>query len=139
MLSTLIHDLVPKQIERLSQHKFQWLSFPEVLETRFEQDIAAYRTGRLGAEGLIAIGFFNLFLFANYFLLHTVSLHAVLVRSCLLTPVALAGCLTIRLNPGRAYREMSIAATTCWICYMHLYLELSDLAMGPAYAQVGVI
>jgi diguanylate cyclase (GGDEF)-like protein len=136
---TPIHDLVPRQIERLSLRKFEWLSFPEVLETRFEQDIAAYRAGRLWTEGLIAIGFFNLFLFANYFLLHKVSLHAVLVRTCLITPVALVVNFTMRLNPGRMYREMSIAVGACWICYTHLYLELSPTAMGPAYAQVGVI
>jgi diguanylate cyclase (GGDEF)-like protein len=139
MPSTPIYDLVPKQIERLLQRKFQWLPFPEVLETRFEQDMAAYRTGRQWAEGLLAIGFFNLFLFANYLLLHTVSLHAVLLRSCLITPVALAVNFTMRLSPGRVYRDTSIAVATCWICYLHLYLELSDLAMGPAYAQVGVI
>ena len=72
MLSTSIYDLVSEQIEQLSLRSFHWLSFPEPLERRFEQETSAYRSARLWIEGLVAIGFFNLFLFANHFLLNTV-------------------------------------------------------------------
>jgi diguanylate cyclase (GGDEF)-like protein len=139
MASTSIHDLVPQQIEKLSLGKIQWLSFPEPLESRFEQDICAYRSARLWIEGLVAIGFFNLFLLANHLLLHTISWHAILVRSALITPIALLVNFTMRLKPRRFYREASIALAACWICFTHLYLEQGSSAMGPAYAQVGVI
>ena len=132
-------ELVQQQIERLSLRKFQWLSFPDPLEDRFEQDISAQRLGRLATEGLVAIGLFNLFLFANLFFLHTVSWHDVVVRSGLITPVALLVNFTLRMQPGRVYREASIGLAACWICFTHLYLELGHFAMGPAYAQVGVI
>jgi diguanylate cyclase (GGDEF)-like protein len=133
------HELVQQQIERLFLRKFQGLSFPKPLEDRYEQDISAHRLGRLATEGLVAIGLFNLFLFANLFFLHTVSWHDVLVHSGLITPVALLVNFTIRRHPGRVYREASIGLAACWICYTHLYLELGHHAMGPAYAQVGVI
>ncbi|CAN5518958.1 diguanylate cyclase [soil metagenome] len=134
-----ISELVPPEIERLSAGTFQWLSFPKRLEERFEQDVAPARLTRLWIEGLVAIGLFNLFLFANLFLLHTVALHDVLVRSGLITPVALGVNFSMRMWPGRVYREASIAVAACWICLIHLYLETGAYAMGPAYAQVGVI
>lgn len=134
-----IYDLVSQQIEKLSLKTLQWLTFPEPLESRFEQDTSTYRSARLWVEGLVAICFFNLFLFANHFLLHTISWHAVVVRTMLITPVALVANLILRSNAGRVYREMSIAVAACWICFAHLYLERSGLAMGPAFAQVGVI
>ncbi|WP_213803902.1 GGDEF domain-containing protein [Granulicella sp. dw_53] len=134
-----IYALIPKQIERLSLHRFEWLRFPEPLEERFEQDISTYRTQRLWIETLIAIAFFNLFLFANHFLLHTISWKTLLVRSCLITPVALMVNVTMRVKPVPVYRELSIALAACWMCYTHLYLELGPYAMGPTYAQVGVI
>ena len=139
MVSTTIYQLVPKQIERLSQRKFQWLSFPKELEDRYEKDVSAFRLGRLWVEGLVAIGLFNLFLFVNHFLLPSISWKDVLVRTVLITPIALLVNFTMRLRPGKVYRESSIALAACWICYTHLYLELGKYAMGPAYAQVGVI
>ncbi len=139
MSSISIHDRVPQEIEKLSLRKIQWLSFPKPLEDRFERDICVYRSARLWIESLVAIGAFNLFLLANFFLLHTISLHAVLIRSALITPVALLVNFAMRLKPLRFYRESSIALTACWICFTHLYLERGSSAMGPAYAQVGVI
>jgi diguanylate cyclase (GGDEF)-like protein len=139
MPSKSIHELLPHEIDKLSLKQFQWLSFPEPLETRFEQDTGAYRSARLWIEGLYAISFFNLFLFANHFLLHTVSWRSVLMRTALVTPLALLVSFTMRLNPTKAFRESSIAIASCWICFVHLYLERGSNAMGPAYAQVGVI
>jgi diguanylate cyclase (GGDEF)-like protein len=139
MVSTSIYELVPKQIERLSQRKLQWLAFPKDLEDRYERDVSAYRLGRLWIEGLVAVGLFNIFLFANHFLLHTVSWQDVLFRSGLITPIALLVNFTMRMGPGRVYREASITMAACWICYTHLYLELGQYAMGPTYAQVGII
>jgi diguanylate cyclase (GGDEF)-like protein len=134
-----IYDQVPQQIERLSARRYGWLSFPEPLETRFEEETSAFRSSRLWVEGLVAIGFFNLFLFANHFLLHTVSWNAVMLHTVLITPLALAVNITMRWNPKPFYREASIAAATCWICFVHLYLERGRFALGPTYAQVGVI
>ena len=139
MVSTSIYELVPKQIELLSQRKFEWLSFPHELEERYEMDVSAFRLGRLWVEGLVAIVFFNIFLFANHLLLSSVSWQDVLFRSGLVTPVALLVNLVMRMRPSKFYREASIALAACWICYTHLYLELGQYAMGAAYAQVGVI
>jgi diguanylate cyclase (GGDEF)-like protein len=139
MSSISIHDLVPQEIEQLSLRKVQWLSFPKPLEDRFERDICVYRSARMWVEGLIAIGLFNVFLLANHFLLHTVSWHAVLIRSALITPIALLVNFGMRLKPRRLYRESSIALAACWICFSHLYLERGSGAMGPTYSQVGVI
>ena len=140
MLSSIpIHELVLEQIERLSARRVQWLSFPAPLEDRFETDTRAYRSARLWLEGLIAIGFFNLFLFANSVFLHTATWHGILLRSALITPVALLVNFAVRLNPKPFYREASVALATCWICFVHLYLERSRDAMGPAFEQVGVI
>ncbi len=139
MLSTSIYDQVPEQIEQLSLRGFHWLLFPELLESRFEAETSSYRSARLWIEGLVAIGLFNLFLFANHFLLNTISWHAVLVRTALITPLALVVNFTMRRNPGAFYREASLAVATCWICFMHLYLERGQYALGPTYAQVGVI
>jgi diguanylate cyclase (GGDEF)-like protein len=139
MPATSIYDQVPQQIELLSQRRFRWPSFPEPLESRFEEETSAYRSARVWIEGLVAIGLFNLFLFANHFLLHTVSWHAVVQRTVLITPLALALNLMMRWNPRPFYREASIAVTVCWACFVHLYLERGHNALGPAYAQVGVI
>ena len=139
MSSISIHDLVPQEIEKLSLRKVQWLSFPKPLEDRFERDICVYRSARMWIEGLVAIGVFNVFLLANHFLLQTVSWHAVLIRSALITPIALLVNFGMRLKPRRFYRESSIALAACWICFTHLYLEGGSGAMGPTYSQVGVI
>jgi diguanylate cyclase (GGDEF)-like protein len=134
-----IYELLPHEIDKLSLKRFQWLSFPPPLEARFEQDTSAYRSARLWIEGMCAIAFFNLFLFANHFLLDSVSWRSVLMRTALVTPLALLVSFTMRLNPPKAVRESSIAIVSCWICFVHLYLERSSNAMGPAYAQVGVV
>lgn len=139
MVSTSIYELVPKQVERLSQRKFQWLTFPKELEDRYERDVSAFRLGRLWVEGLVAILLFNLLLFANHFLMSSVSWKDVLFRSGLITPVALLVNFAMRLRPGKVYREASIALAACWICYTHLYMELGQYALGSSYAQVGVI
>lgn len=139
MQSTSISELVTQQIDRLSLKNFQWLSFSRPLEARFERDTSAYRCGRLWIEGLVAIGFFNAFLFANHFILHTVPWHDVLIRSAIVTPLALIVILTMLRKPGRVYRETSLAMAACAICFVHLYLETTVSAMGPAYAQIGVI
>lgn len=137
--SAPIIELVTQQIERLSLKSFQWLSFPAVLEGRFEKDESSYESGRLWVEGLVAIALFNIFLFVNYSLLHTMSWRDLVVRSGLITPIALVINFVILLKVRRTYRELSISMATCWMCYAHLYLELGTSAMGPTYAQVGVI
>jgi diguanylate cyclase (GGDEF)-like protein len=139
MQATSIYDQVPQEIERLSARSYGRLSFPEPLESRFEAETAPYRSARLWIEGLVAIGFFNLFLFANHFLLHTVAWHSVLLHTGLITPLALAVNLTLSWKPKAFYREASIATATIWICFVHLYLERGRYALGPTYAQVGVI
>ncbi len=132
-------DQVADQIERLALRSFQWLTFPELLEARFEQETRDYRLSRLWLEGLIAIVFFNVFLFANHFLLSTVSWRAVLIRSAIVTPISLIVNFSLLFKPGKVYRETSIALATCLICFTHLFLERGGRAMAPTYAQVGVI
>lgn len=137
--SKSITELVKQQIDSLSQRSFQRLTFPEMLEERFEQETSVYRSGRLWLEGLVAIVFFNFFLLANHLILDTVSWRAILMRSAVVTPLSLAVNVSMLFNPRKWYRETSIAFAACAICFAHLYLERGSSAMGPAYAQIGVI
>jgi diguanylate cyclase (GGDEF)-like protein len=139
MSSNSIADMVTQQIDRLSLRNFQRPGFPGALEARFEEDTSSYRATRVWAEGLTAIAFFNIFLFANHLILHSVPWRVVLIRSAIVTPLSLFVIVSMLFHPGRVYRETSIAVVACVICFTHLYLEQSGDAMGPAYAQIGVI
>ncbi len=139
MPSTSIHELAIGEIERLSRRGFQRLALPEPLESSFEQSTFAQRSARLWIEGLVAIGFFNIYVIADYFIRGGNSWFPLQVRLCLVTPVALLVNVSMRWSPNKIYRETSIAVASCLIGITHLYLESNRDAASSAYAQVGLI
>jgi diguanylate cyclase (GGDEF)-like protein len=139
MPSTSIHELAIGEIERLSRRGFQRLALPEPLESSFEQSTFAQRSARLWIEGLVAIGFFNIYVIADYFIRGGNSWFPLQVRLCLVTPIALLVNVSMRWSPNKIYRETSIAVASCLIGITHLYLESNRNATSSAYAQVGLI
>jgi len=139
MPGTSIHELAIAEIERLSRRGFQQLALPEPLESGFEQSTFVQRAARLWVEGLIAIGFFNIYVIADYFIRGGVSWFPLQVRLCIVTPIALLINVSMRWSPNKIYRETSIALASCLIGATHLYLESNTNATSSAYAQVGLI
>src|SRR5271154_5911244 len=139
MPGTSIHELAITEIERLSRRGFQQLALPEPLESGFEQSTFVQRAERLWIEGLIAIGLFNIYVIADYFIRGGVSWLPLQVRLCLVTPIALLINISMRWSPNKVYRETSIALVSCLIGITHLYLESNTNATSSAYAQVGLI
>jgi diguanylate cyclase (GGDEF)-like protein len=134
-----VHELAISEIERLSRRGFQRLSLPEPLESGFEQSTFVQRAARLWIEGLIAIGFFNIYVIADYFIRGGVSWFPLQLRLCVVTPIALLVNFSMRWSPNRIYREAAIALASCIVGAMHLYLESNTTATSSAYAQVGLI
>ena len=134
-----IHELAIKEIGRLSRRGLQRLTLAEPLESGFEQSTAVLRAARLWMEGLIAIGLFNFYVIADYFIRGGVSWFPLQVRLCVVTPIALLVNVSMRWSPNRIYRETGIAAVSCLIGATHLYLESNTNATSSAYAQVGLI
>jgi hypothetical protein len=91
MPGTSIHELAISEIERLSRRGFQQLALPEPLESGFEQSTFVQRAARLWIEGLIAIGFFNIYVIADYFIRGGVSWFPLQVRLCIGKLVEVAG------------------------------------------------
>jgi diguanylate cyclase (GGDEF)-like protein len=139
MPGTSIHELAIAEVERLSRRGFQRLALPEPLESGFEQSTFVQRAARLWVEGLIAIGFFNIYVIADYFIRGGASWLPLQIRLCIVTPIALLVNLSMRWSPHKVYRETSIALASCFIGITHLYLESNLNATSSAYAQVGLI
>jgi diguanylate cyclase (GGDEF)-like protein len=139
MPDTSVHELAIAEIERLSRRGFHQLALPEPLESGFEQSTFVQRAARLWVEGLIAIGFFNMYVIADYFIRGGVSWFPLQIRLCVVTPIALLINFSMRWSPNKIYRETSIALASCLIGATHLYLESSTNATSSAYAQVGLI
>jgi diguanylate cyclase (GGDEF)-like protein len=139
MPGTSIHELAIAEIDRLSQKGFQRLTLPGPLESGFEQSTFVQRSERLWIEGLLAIGIFNVYVIADYFIRGGVSWLPLQMRLCIVTPLALLVNISMRWSPNKVYRETSIALVTCLIGITHLYLESNTNAASSAYAQVGLI
>ena len=139
MADRSIHELAIAEIDRLSRRGFQRLALPELLESGFEQSTFVQRAARLWIEGLIAIGFFNIYVIADYFIRGGTSWFPLQIRLCIVTPIALLINLGMRWSSNKIYRETSIALASCLIGATHLYLESDTSATSSAYAQVGLI
>jgi diguanylate cyclase (GGDEF)-like protein len=139
MPATSIHEHAIAEIERLSRKGLQRLALPEPLESGFEQSTFVQRSERLWIEGLVAIGLFNIYVIADYFIRGGVSWFPLQVRLCIVTPIALLINVSMRWSPNKVYRETSIALASCVIGITHLYLESNTSATSSAYAQVGLI
>ncbi len=139
MAAASIHELAIAEIDRLSRRGFQKLALPERLENSFEQSTFVQRSERIWIEGLIAIGLFNIYVIADYFIRGGASWLPLQVRLCLVTPLALLINISMRWSPNKIYRETGIALVSCLIGITHLYLESNTNAASSAYAQVGLI
>jgi diguanylate cyclase (GGDEF)-like protein len=139
MPDTSIHELAIAEIERLSRKGFERLSLPTPLENGFEQSTLLQRSERLWVEGLIAIGFFNLYVIADYLIRGGSSWLQLPIRLCVVTPIALLINFLVLRSTNRVFRESSIALVSCLIGATHLYLESNTDVASSAYAQVGLI
>ena len=139
MAAPSIHELAIAEIDRLSRRGFQRLALPGPLESGFEQSTIVQRSERIWIEGLIAIGLFNIYVIADYFIRGGASWLPLQVRLCVVTPLALLINISMRWSPNKIYRETSIALASCLIGITHLYLESNTNAASSAYAQVGLI
>jgi diguanylate cyclase (GGDEF)-like protein len=130
---------VTREIERLSGVKFRWPKLPPILEERFEQNIAQQRSTHLWYQGLIAIILFDLFAVIDYFIGDGSSWKAVILRAAVITPVALLVNATMRWNPGKIYREASVASVIVLVGLSQLYIQTGSSAAASAYAQAGLV
>jgi diguanylate cyclase (GGDEF)-like protein len=139
MESNSMHNQVTREIERLSGVKLRWPKLPPILEERFEQNIAQQRATHLWYQGLIAIILFDIFAIIDYFIGQGTSLRALVLRVAIITPLALLVNATMRWNPGKVYREASVATVITIAGLSQLYIHNGGSAASSAYAQTGLI
>jgi len=132
-------DAVNRQIRKLSGLRFQWLTFPRELENRFEAETSERRCRRLWLEGLIAIVLYDLFLIADYFGARPQFREAFAIRLLMITPVCLLVNACMLRQPGRVFRESSIAFAACLAGLSQLYLESNRSPVVSAYVQPAVL
>jgi diguanylate cyclase (GGDEF)-like protein len=132
-------DAINRQIRRLSGLRFQWLTFPRELESRFEAETAERRCARLWLEGLIAIVLFDLFLIADYYSAPANFRRAFVARLLIITPLSLAVNASMMRRPGKLFRESSIAFAGCMAGLTQLYLESNQSPAASAYVQPAVL
>lgn len=132
-------EVVDRQINKLSGLRFQWLSFPGELEDRFEAETVARRSRRLWLEGFLAIILFDLFLIADFFGSQEQFRRALAIRLLIVTPICLLVNASMLRQPGRVFRESSIAAAACLAGLTQLYLESNRSRVSSAYVQMVVL
>lgn len=139
MESSSIHNQVAKEIEQLSSVTLRWPKLPPWLEERFEQNIGKQRADHLWQQGLIAIILFDIFALIDYYIGDGVSWKAVILRAGIITPLALLVNASMRWNPGKLYREVSVTTVILLAGLAHLYVEADKGTGSSAYAQGGLI
>jgi diguanylate cyclase (GGDEF)-like protein len=138
-MTSLLRQTVRAQILRFSGLGFVWLTFPPLLEDRFESDTVVRRCARLWLEGLVAIILFNLFLIADYLVAPTQFRQALLIRAGIITPLALGVNISMLFHPPRLIREASIAFVACLAGVTHLFIESNVTPVASAYAPFGIL
>ena len=139
MESSSIHKQIDREIEQLSSLKLKWPKLPRSLEERFEQNIGKQRASHLWQQGLIAIVLFDIFALIDYYIGDGVSWKAIVLRAGIITPLALLVNASMRWNPGKVYREISITAVILLTGLAQLYIEAGKGTVSSAYAQGGLI
>jgi diguanylate cyclase (GGDEF)-like protein len=139
MESSSIHNQVTQEIERLSGVKLKWPKLPPLLEERFENNIAGQRTTHLWYQGLIAIVLFDVFAIIDYCIGDGNSWSAIILRAGIITPLALLVNASMRWNPGKVYRESSVAVVITLVGISQLYIGMNRSPASSAYAQAGLI
>lgn len=139
MECTSIHQQVIGEIERFSSKSFQLLNLPRSLEERFEQDTGSKRAMHLWREGVIAIALFDLFSLADFIIGEDPSVHTLIWRLGIVTPLAMMVILTMRWNPHKIYREASVMVVVCVAGLTQLFVQAGRSTASSAYAQAGII
>ena len=132
-------EIINGAIDKLRYKRFQGLTFPQALEEQFEGNTAKERSYRLWLEGLLAILFLNGCLFLDYVLVRNARWESIVLRTMLVTPLALLVNLLMRQNPPRWVREGSVAAGTTVICFINLYVEGNETASTTTYGLICVL
>lgn len=137
--SSDLREVINRQISKLAGLRFRWLTFPDELEDRFEEETSLPRSRRLWFEGLIAIALFDLFLIADYFNSPEHFKRAFVVRLLMVTPICLLVNTCLLYQPNKFLRESSIAIAACLAGLMQLYLEINRSQAASAFAQMTVL
>ena len=127
------------ELQRLGSSNFQRLRFEQHLEDQFERDTASRRSHRLWFEGLLAIVAANACLIVDYLLIKDGGWQTMMLRTMLLTPVALLVNSLMRRNPRRWIREGSVAAGTTLIASINLYAQGTSSSTRSMFGLICVL
>ena len=126
-------------IDFLSGLRYRSLRLPGSLEQRFEQETVKRRCMRFWLEGLLAIALFDTFLLADRLSAPAHFHRALVIRLCLITPLALAINVGMLFLPSRRVRETAIGLAAFLAGVSHLWLENGRDPVSSALAQFGVV
>ena len=131
-------EVVSSEIARLSGLRFSRLYFPQSLEIKFEESSRPGRCKRLWFEGLLAIVLFDLYLYVDYRISPEHNSHALMLRLCVITPLALLVNIAMLFQPGPILRESSVAVVACLAGATELLFQSHRTIANSAYAQFAV-
>ncbi|WP_187143159.1 GGDEF domain-containing protein [Terriglobus albidus] len=120
--------LLDQQVGRLKNGRFAPLRFSQELEAQFERTVGGSRALRMSRDGLLIILIYNLFLISDYQVMpHRIWL-AVLLRTCVFTPIAFVIYAVLRREPSAFVREGSIVVLSgvAATCAVILYWRVND-------------
>ncbi len=137
--SAYSQELLGSELERLRRTHFVRLIFPTELEDRFERDTAKGRSDRLWLEGLLAILALNICLLMDLIFVRDVQLQSVVVRTLLVTPLALFVNSLMRRDLEQWVREGSVAIGATLICLINMHAEGNATAAASTYALMCVL
>lgn len=127
------------ELNRFASGNFQRLGFAGTLEDEFESNTSITRSHRLWLEGLLAILVANGCLLVDYVFVQEKLWQTMILRTLLITPVAVLVNSLMRRNPQRRLREGSVAAGTTLIGFIALYAQGNATATGAMFGFVCVL
>ncbi len=130
---------IDAEIARIRRRRFRSLSFGRSLEERFERETAEERSYRLWLEGFLAILALNGCLVADYFLVKDVHWETVVLRTMVVTPLALLVNSVTRRNPTGWIREGIVASGTTVIGLILMFVEGNATASTTAFGLMCVL
>lgn len=115
------------------------LKFPPALELVFEAETGTARCRRLAVYGLVALLLYDVYLLSDLRVVPDIFASAIVLRLGVVTPLALAGILTLRMNPPPVVRESLQAAISVVITASILWLTVASHSPTHVHRQVGII
>lgn len=124
-----IRPMIRRHLRRMESNRFGWLRFEPVLERQYRDD--KNNRGRImGAQGLLLLAVYDLFLICDYLMAPQNFMHALAIRIGLFTPIALAAALFIATKRGNRYRDFVTGA----VCLLGgLCILLLHMGEGNVY------